>query len=362
MVSNEKHSKGFTLIEIAIVVIIGGLLIVSLSNLLLTYIKQSRVTSTENKIEIINEALQLFLNRNGRYPCPARLNAPLDNANFGVETGLNPPAAPDCNGVTAIANAISTATGRNSNKIVIGAIPVRTLNLPDDYIADAWGGRFTYAVTAPLATPNQYDGDEGGISVVDSVGNSQITPQGSAHYVVVSHGANNMGATLIEGVGNIPCDATTQEGENCDNNDVFRNTLLIGAANNANLYDDMIAVNARSFFDDGIPQGAIIAVNPSYSICPPGWTEYLPAQGKFIIGGDNGLLDPQTGAAKEGGQADINIEITYPGGKRNVNPAAIGGSPFVENIEVEAVFDTPGDPTPGTNYPPYIALLYCEKT
>ena len=324
-----------------------------MSNLLLTYIKQSRVSSTENKIEIIDEALQLFLSRNGRYPCPAPLNSPLDGANFGIEAGLAPPAAPDCNA-----------------KIVIGAIPVRTLNLPDDFISDAWGGRFTYAVTAPLATPNQYNSDEGAISVVDSAGNSQITPQGSAHYVTVSHGTNNVGATLIEGVGSIPCDATTQEGANCDNDDVFRNTLLIGAANNANLYDDMISVSATSFFDSGIPKGAIMAFNPnSYDICPPGWTEYTAAQGKFIVGGDNGLLHPRNGAAKTGGNEDITLQstVTYPVETkwRVINGGGIIGPDYLRDLEVAVdveVVMPAGDPTPGANYPPYIALRYCEKT
>lgn len=328
-----KNSKGFTLVEVAIVAVIGGILIVSLSNLLLNYINQTRQSSTERKIEIINEALQLHLDLRGRYPCVASMNAAFDTPQFGVEMA-------DCSDAATPPSTFG-ATGADGLQIRIGALPVRTLNLPDDFIGDAWGGRFTYAVTATLADPDDFfDRDNGDISVIDNgtPANSLITPDGSAHYVVVSHGPNNSGATNLGGAGTTACDATDIEGENCDNDDVFLSTLVTSLGNNA--FDDLVSIRATSLYGQAVPSEAVMAFN--LLVCPDGWVPFPEADGKFIRGlgaaGDN-LRD-------ESGTEEVDLDI---------NTATVTASGSGVNVVIDV------DSTPDNNIPPYVVLTYCRK-
>jgi len=330
-----NNSKGFTLVEVAIVAVIGGILIVSLSNLLLSYINQTRQSSTERKMEIINEALQLYLDLRGRYPCVASSNAAFDTAQFGVEIA-------DCSDAAAPPSTFGT-TGADGLQIRIGAVPVRTLNLPDDFIGDAWGGRFTYAVTATLADPDDlFDRENGDISVIDSAtpANSLITPAGSAHYVLVSHGPNNSGARNLGGGGATACDAADLEGENCDNDDVFLSTLVTSLGNNT--FDDLVSIRSTTLYGQAVPPEAIVAFN--LLACPDGWVPFEEAEGKFI----RGLGAAGENVRDEDGTEEVDLEIDTI----TVRTSGLG-------TLVDVVTDV--DSTPDNNLPPYLVLTYCKK-
>jgi prepilin-type N-terminal cleavage/methylation domain-containing protein len=330
-----KNSKGFTLIEITIVAVIGGILIVSLSNLLTTYLNQSKRSSTERKLATIKDALQLHLELRGRYPCVASSNAAFNTPQFGVEIA-------DCSDAAAPPSTFGT-TGVDGLQIRIGAVPVRTLNLPDDFIGDAWGGRFTYAVTATLADPDDlFDRENGDISVIDSAtpANSLITPAGSAHYVLVSHGPNNSGARNLGGGGAAACDAADLEGENCDNDDVFLSTLVTSLGNDT--FDDLVSIRSTTLYGQIMPTGAIVAFNLSSCPVAEGWASFPAASGRFIRGlgaaGDN--LGDQDGRSR------VNLDID----KTNIR---------VFGTDVNVALDV--DSSPDNNLPPYIALTYCIK-
>ncbi len=115
-----------------------------------------------------------------------------------------------------------------------------------------------------------------------------VQPPGSAHYVIVSHGANNSGATSTEAGGAMPCAAGNLEEENCDGDDMFRSSLLQGTADNASLYDDLISIRAMTAFGNQIPEGAVMAFN--LNACPLGWVDFAAAEGRFILG-VSGTLD-----------------------------------------------------------------------
>lgn len=331
-------NKGFTLVEVAIVLVIGGILLAAASALLLSYMKKVQINTTRQKLEAIDEATQLFLNLNGRLPCVANPADLLDSANFGVEIAdcTTAPAAPG---------------GRGGRLVRIGAVPVRTLNLPDDYIGDAWSGRFTYAVTEMLAVPGTYDRDQGGVFVVDSANNPVINPAGSAHYVIVSHGPNNAGATSLQGGGVVPCIAGTLDEENCNADATFRSTLLLGTGNTASFYDDFIEVRANSAFGNQIPPGAVLAFN--LNACPDGWVPFAGAEERMVIG-----TGPSYTLGETGGQEDwalTNAQTGFRPSPVTIDPAAIPGTVvFAEGLGVPAEAHE--------NRPPFIALLYCEKT
>jgi type II secretory pathway pseudopilin PulG len=361
---NRISEHGFSLVELAMVIIIGGLLIGTMSSMLLVYMRNTQIKTTQQRIDEVDNAIQEYLNLNGNLPCAAPRNAAVDTPEFGAQ--LTPV---DC---ALGGDGVATA-GAGASEVLVGAVPVRSINLPDDYAFDAWGNRLTYAVTADLATPGKYDRDKGAISIIDSAGNSIVTPDGSAHYVVLSHGPDGVGATTFAGVPNgsaCPDDATL-DGENCNDDATFRRTMLTASAPGAAHFDDLLKYRATSAFGNDIPAGSVMAFD--LAACPPGWTQLADSGGRFIMGA--GTFPAQTFSAP--GHSSWSEPETsylpgstggYPTWTNNLNDLGLGTIP-------EGTIPAP-DPTNGlkftyapssivplaeSNLPPYIALILCKK-
>lgn len=116
--------RGFTLVELAIVLLIVGLLLGGLFPVLSSQVDQRRVSETSKQVDEIKEALIGFAVINGRLPCPAAPNA----------TGVESPAG-----------------GGTCTNPYDGFVPASTLGLTGTdstgYATDAWGNRIRYAVT-----------------------------------------------------------------------------------------------------------------------------------------------------------------------------------------------------------------------
>ncbi len=279
-------NMGFTLIEMLVVLSVSGLILGSTITMLTSYLKQSHINTTRSKMVAIDEAMQQFLRLNGRYPCVADPNAAENAATFGFETNS------DCAGAGLVGGAIRVAgTGDN---VLIGTVPTRTLNLTDDFMFDAWGNRLKYAISETQATVlagnPQYTRDGGAISVVDSGGNSVITPANAAHYVLLSHGRSQRGAVQHNGVNRGDClgIGITVDSVNCDDADAtFTNTMLYSERSNASFFDDIVLEKGSSEYGRQIPAGAVMAFE--LVACPSGWTTFAAASGispagRMIIG------------------------------------------------------------------------------
>jgi prepilin-type N-terminal cleavage/methylation domain-containing protein len=122
-------NHGFTLIEMAVVLLIVALLLGGLLPTISSQFEQRRVSETLKKLDEIQQALIGFAVINGRLPCPAVANA----------TGVESPA-------------VGSNCTSFSNGSFVGFVPAATLGLsPTDlqgYAIDAWGNRIRYAVTS----------------------------------------------------------------------------------------------------------------------------------------------------------------------------------------------------------------------
>jgi prepilin-type N-terminal cleavage/methylation domain-containing protein len=132
----KKHN-GFSLIEIAVVLIIISVLFAMIAIPLATQIDLRRTEDTQRQLEAIKEALIGYAVANGRLPCPAIATS---NGNEAFAAGGN-------------------ATNGNCQQFV-GFLPAATLGLsPVDangFALDAWGltqNRIRYGVSA-LASPS----------------------------------------------------------------------------------------------------------------------------------------------------------------------------------------------------------------
>lgn len=95
---SARHKCGFTLIEIAISMMILGVIMASALSAYQVYKQKQDITKTTEVVQTVNQALQTFKSNFGRYPCPAPILEPRNSANYGREVV--------CNGVAAAANAV----------------------------------------------------------------------------------------------------------------------------------------------------------------------------------------------------------------------------------------------------------------
>jgi len=180
MITNNQLARyesrsGFTLIEISVVMVIVAFLSLSALSLYTLYDKQTKEYVTKERLLVIEESIQKFLETRGRYPCPASFANIPTNAAFGVEGDSNPAANQEsCQFGAGFAPIAGTLTAPG---VRVGALPVRSLNLPDEFAVDGWGGMITYAVSVLQASGDfPFSHAAGAITINDSAGNTVINP------------------------------------------------------------------------------------------------------------------------------------------------------------------------------------------
>ncbi len=226
--------SGFTLVEMAVVVVIMGIMLTLGLRLLQATQENAARSVTQTKQERIKLALIAFLRTNGRLPCPDSALPP---------TGAEP------------ANCLVNA-GR-------GVLPWRALGLSVGDVQDGWSNLFTYRVanrtpvtssnwtikaglpaaapftitelTAPLtALTVQVRSDAGVLGPA-------IVPSPVA--VILSHGKNGFGARTIRGAAVVPGPAGADEATNlgaASTTFIMRTPTDVAAATGG-AYDDIVA-------------------------------------------------------------------------------------------------------------------------
>ena len=204
-----KPERGFTLVEMAIVLAIVALLLGGLLPVISAQVEQQHRKETHKQMDEIKEALIGYAVINGRLPCPA-------------------------NGATASGNELTTGAGAALTcNLTKGVLPWATLGVSE---TDGWGRRFTYRVSQG-PTSNFADGADGtgaacsitagvsfqlcssaSLNVLDTSGGSSVATNVPA--VVISHGLNGLGAYPAGGGTQIGT-ATGDEDENANDNDTF---------------------------------------------------------------------------------------------------------------------------------------------
>jgi len=284
---------GFSLIEISMALVIGGLL---MSGSIAAY----RIATVTDPIAITNVnfkkidvALSKYLAKNGHLPCPARPE--LKTKDTGAGNAL-------CDGdawVTPVqtiiplcsAAAVATETngaglcytaGRdadadsNPDRILIGAVPYIDLGLVPDDSYDGWERKIKYVVTEKLTEALTYDVDMGAIYIVNpesitdiNIINGNITPNyrvaspspvinalypepyGSAHFALISNGVNRVNSYVFNSLNKISlykvdCAKITSSSsfgldfENCNNDAYFFSNKHKSDLKGEYYYDDLV--------------------------------------------------------------------------------------------------------------------------
>lgn len=242
----KNSNRGFTTIEIAIVLIISGVILTMFLKAYTAYLTNKEYNETLYHLKQLDNSLNEYVQEFGRYPCPADPTLPPLHADYGLETncgnfalqllggacaaGQRPllqNTGTESNVICANNDARDIDSDGNDEMVLIGIIPFRTLsnaaanrNISDDFreykTFDGYGMRFTYAVTETMADRGRSSDagtgvtpQMGAIRVVDENGTDVTVPPRSAHYVIVSHGRNRRGAYMESGAQTQDCDFST---------------------------------------------------------------------------------------------------------------------------------------------------------
>lgn len=204
----RQKSLGFTLVELAIVIVVISLVIGMGLVASTGAIESAKRIQTENKMDAIEKALLAFRNQNNRLPCPGDPTLTASSTSYGLEIYLNYSTDTphyDCDtkntnkpgGYTSATTPPYdiTESGDTDSLTVEGGVPTKTLNLPDEYMFDGWGRRFVYAVDNKAGTTNAFNiippsANDCSINVKDASGSNRTT---GAIYALLSYGPNGHG-------------------------------------------------------------------------------------------------------------------------------------------------------------------------
>ena len=237
----SNREAGFTLVELAVVIVIIGLLATMGLSALNVQQANAAVSATKKNQETIKDALIGYLGKNKRLPCPA--TDELGGSDIAARnSGTSPP---NC-------------------KTNWGIVPYAELGLPRSVALDGWDNFYSYAVspqwTASLNTSginvgnttnnpaNAFNsGNIGTIQVKIRVPANQNPPTnvGTAVVALISYGINGFGAYTIKGTQHSAPPPNTDEASNS----LVPSSLPLASLNLASLFQ-------REFTDKDAGYGA----------------------------------------------------------------------------------------------------------
>lgn len=259
--ATNKRQRGFSLIEIALVLVIAGLALGTGLSLLVARTEQARIDSTKDRAEAVRNALVAFVSQNSRLPCPAAPGLIRGAAGYNVERVAGIPGAQTCITGTGLTNNINGLAPLGVSR---GTVPCMTLGIPDEVCADAWGSRFTYFVqnSAVRLTINTVSGMQGSMTIhsvtppTAPVPATGLAPTGNqinacsvtagdnacnlaAVAMVISHGANRGGGFVpTSAIAHPAGGVSAYELENSDNDIRFIQNDYV--RDGANVFDDVV--------------------------------------------------------------------------------------------------------------------------
>ncbi len=206
-----RHQRGFTLIEIAVVLLILSVILIAAMGVINAQVKKFGYEQTDKHREVVGEYLKMYLRTNRHLPCA-------DNDQDGIEnrTGPNPTDACDANAYE-------------------GVVPYVTLGLDRDLALDGWENFFTYRVTPNWTISNTFAIGSGNLGILDNIDTTGAGATEESVVALISHGPNGVGAFNISG-----------QNANATDADEIDNQVGTGHANEYNKRP----VTAGSDYDD----------------------------------------------------------------------------------------------------------------
>lgn len=243
----QSRRRGFTLIEMSVVMVIVGLLTTMGLNMVKVMSASSRNTAAHGALTMAEQAIIAYAVGNTCLPCPADGSLASNATNAGVSLTAGGATYTGCVGITAGCWATNPV------------LPWKTLGLSETEASDPWAGRLTYVVsghgflsdcTTPVpveeaggfklqlntsVTPNVSCYPLGALTIQSVSGSVQTT---QAVYVLVSHGPDRSDARAV-----------TTGALIADSNNSANQTLNAGAGTTF-VQEGFVSMGGTTHFDD----------------------------------------------------------------------------------------------------------------
>lgn len=192
-------SRGFTLIEMAVVVVIVITLMSLGLGVLNSQLTSAAHAETKKRQAVIKEALVAYLGAHKRLPCPDVPNNTNGAGDTSQVTGLEDRAG-------------GVPTGACSS--TLGVVPYATLGLSRELALDGWGNFMSYSLPTGSTTKCPAGGDwslstcfgaakDSPYEVVEGTVSASTSVATNVLAVVVSHGPNGFAAWASQGTRNV---------------------------------------------------------------------------------------------------------------------------------------------------------------
>lgn len=253
-ISAKSFLGGYSLTELSISTAIIAILAVGGLSLLAKKNEADNVRKTYNNIATIENSIRAFIRIKGYIPCPALPALLESNVNFGKSEGMTTGGA-----ITSTVNyaAALNATSYdgthkcNQNGLTneTGAVPVRTLGIPDSMAYDGWGRKFMFRTASASGNNIDYNNPSfrGNIAITDLKGTnktniSEPPPYNEgAIYVIISYGPDGKDVAYRRNDATAPSAATGYEVRNTNHS----SNTYIQSDKTAN-FDDIVAFGTNA--------------------------------------------------------------------------------------------------------------------
>ena len=223
--------KGYTLLELVIVITISIILFASTAVVIGDQIEGNKIRSTGIKIDALKQALENYRLKHNALPCPASLTDAEDSISYGV-------AATGC------AYTCSSGITCDTN-FVTGAVPTFDLELGNSIAIDDWDSKIVYSVDRRFTQEGVCQVD-GALTVNNTEGGVTNTLSSTAAYVLVSFGKDGFGAYSTGGALKASCASGMLQTENCNNDYIFTTAYINKPVDATIYYDDIVGWSPNS--------------------------------------------------------------------------------------------------------------------
>lgn len=244
----SRRQSGYSLLQMAIAMIIIGLFAAPFGALYFQYENNRQRATNFERVEAAMNAIQNHRKLTGAYPCPASRDADRTSPDYGHPSDCRGPAlqavAPGgCAAGVCVKASLRVTPVLANPRVVVGAIPFRLLQMPEEDTIDAYGARLLYAVTESMTDAATFDETLGAIALRDENNDPLSAPDGSVAYLVLSHGPDRAGGRSATGAATGPCAGPGLDRVNCDVTgvDAVFVSALTGMASGARFFDDTIS-------------------------------------------------------------------------------------------------------------------------
>ncbi|MFN3700995.1 MAG: type II secretion system protein [Alphaproteobacteria bacterium] len=241
----NNNQKGLTLLEVALAMLVFGLIITPLIMIYNINYAQQQLNVSRGNLNHVRDNVNMFVVSNNRYPKPAPLNLGPNDIGYGEEFTFPAGCINDVSTCAADlvcpSNIASEGPPTNGvcitdtpgDPVLIGAVPFNALKIDQSRTLDAWSNKIIYAVSALQTEVATYEDTGNGAIQLQGI-NPAVTPLTvvplaiftNMDMVLVSTGPNGIGGYTAEGalIGECVDPVNpTHEDQNCN----FSNTFLV---------------------------------------------------------------------------------------------------------------------------------------